>query len=166
LHYQPGRASQAPGRTQPGLDARYVVPNPATAPYIELERLGGKRSLKCAENFPLRRFIIIEFDRSKIDPSEKLSQGELLSLQARLHAHLEAEHAPLAMLVYSGSESLHGWYPCVGVEEEKALAFLRYACRLGADHNLQARSFFTRMPGGQHENGARQLIHYFNPKAL
>jgi hypothetical protein len=144
--------------------SQYVVPNPARAPFIDLP--GGKRSKKCKENFPLRRFLVIEFDRKKIDPDEKLSLAELLDLQAKLHAHLETERAPLAMLVYSGSISLHGWYPTVGVDDAKALAFLRYACRLGADHNLQAKSFFTRMPGGLHENGTRQTIHYFNPETL
>ena len=146
--------------------AQYVVPNPASALSIKLERLGGKQSLKCKENFPSRRFQIVEFDRKKIDPESKLSSLELLGAQAALHAHLEAEHAPLALLVYSGNESIHGWYPCVGVDEPKSLALLRYACRLGADHSLSAKSFFTRMPGGRHENGSRQLIHYFNPKIL
>jgi hypothetical protein len=145
---------------------QHVVPNPATAPYIELERLGGKRSLKCVENFPERRFLIIEFDPKNFDPDNKLSQQELLDLQAAFHAHLEAEWAPLGLLVYSGHVSLHGWYPCLGVDECKVLAFLRHACRLGADHYLSARSFFTRMPGGVHENGKRQTIHYLNPKTL
>ena len=146
--------------------AQYVVPNPAKARSIKLERLGGKQSLKCKENFPERRFIIVEFDRKKIDPAAKLSSLELLGAQASLHAHLEAEHAPLALLVYSGNESLHGWYPTLGADESKALAFLRYACRLGADHMLSSKCQFTRMPGGQHANGKRQVIHYFNPKSL
>ena len=146
--------------------AQYVVPNPASALSIKLERLGGKQSLKCKENFPSRRFQIVEFDRKKIDPESKLSSLELLGLQASLHAHLEAEHAPLALLVYSGNESIHGWYPTLGAEEAKALAFLRYACRLGADHMLSSKCQFTRMPGGQHANGKRQVIHYFNPKSL
>jgi hypothetical protein len=145
---------------------QYVVPNPAKAPFIKLERLGGKRSLKCVENFPERRFVVIEFDRTKLEPGHKLSKEKLLDLQAALHAHLEAEYAPLCLLVYSGNESLHGWYPCVGADEKRAAAFLRYACRLGADHSLSAKSFFTRMPGGQHENGAGQTVHYFNPKSL
>jgi hypothetical protein len=145
---------------------QYVVPNPAKARSIKLERLGGKQSLKCKENFPRRRFIIVEFDRKKIDPAAKLSSLELLGAQAALHAHLEAEHAPLALLVYSGNESIHGWYPTLGADESKALAFLRYACRLGADHMLSSKCQFTRMPGGQHANGKRQVIHYFNPKSL
>jgi hypothetical protein len=144
--------------------AQFVVPNPAQAFFIDLP--DGKRSKKCKENFPLRRFLIIEFDRKKIDPDEKLSLVELLDLQAKLHAHLETERAPLTMLVYSGNISLHGWYPTVGVDDARVLAFLRYACRLGADHHLQAKSFFTRMPGGLHENGTRQTIHYFNSGTL
>jgi hypothetical protein len=144
--------------------AQYVVPNPAKAHFIALP--GGKRSLKYKENFPRRRFQIVEFDRKKIDPESKLSSLELLGAQASLHAHLEAEHAPLALLVYSGNESIHGWYPTLGADESKALAFLRYACRLGADAMLSSKCQFTRMPGGQHANGTSQVIHYFNPKSL
>jgi hypothetical protein len=143
---------------------QYLVPNPAKAPFINLP--DGRLSRKCKENFPERRFLIIEFDRKKFDADSKLSQQELLDLQAAFHAHLEAEWAPLAMLVYSGHVSLHGWYPCLGVDEGRVLAFLRYACRLGADHCLSAKSFFTRMPGGVHENGRRQTIHYFNPPKI
>ena len=98
---------------------QYVVPNPAKARSIKLERLGGKQSLKCKENFPTRSFLIIEFDRTKLDPDGKLSEEGFLALQASLHAHLEAEHAPLALLVYSGNVSLHGWYPTLGADESK-----------------------------------------------
>jgi hypothetical protein len=143
---------------------QYVVPNPAKAPFVNFA--DGKTSRKCVENFPERRFLVIEFDRSKIDPGGNLSLGRLLDLQAALHAHLATEYASLAMLVFSGHASLHGWYPTVGVEEEKVLALLRYACRLGADHCLSAASFFTRMPWGTHENGRRQSVHYLNPGAL
>jgi len=143
---------------------QYVVPKPAKAPFVNFA--DGKTSRKCVENFPERRFLVIEFDRSKIDPGGNLSLGRLLDLQAALHAHLATEYASLAMLVFSGHASLHGWYPTVGVEEEKVLALLRYACRLGADHCLSAASFFTRMPWGTHENGRRQSVHYLNPGAL
>jgi hypothetical protein len=147
---------------------QFVVPNPAKARFIKLP--DGRLSKKCEPNFPVRKFIIIEFDRKKIDPQSKLSLAALLDLQAALHAHLagegDGEHAPLAMLVHSGNVSLHGWYPCAGVDEEQVLGFLRYACRLGADHYLSAKSFFTRMPGGLHENGKRQTIHYFDPEAI
>ena len=152
------------GLYQKAKRMQYVVPNPAKAPFVNFP--DGTASRKCVENFPERRFLVIEFDRSKIDPGGNLSLARLLDLQAALHAHLETEYAPLAMLVFSGHESLHGWYPTVGVEEEKVLALLRYACRLGADHNLSAPSFFTRMPCGTHENGRRQSVHYLNPGAL
>jgi hypothetical protein len=141
---------------------QYVVPNPAKAPFVNFA--DGKTSRKCVENFPERRFLVIEFDRSKIDPGGNLSPARLLDLQAALHAHLATQYAPITMLVFSGHKSLHGWYPTVGVEEEKVLALLRYACRLGADHCLSAASFFTRMPCGTHENGNRQTVHFFNPR--
>jgi hypothetical protein len=142
----------------------FVVPNAAKAPYVKMA--DGSLSKKCQANFPRRRFIIIEFDRKRIDPQSKLSLSALLDLQASLHAHLATEHAPLALLVYSGNQSLHGWFPCAGVAEEQVLGFLRYACRLGADHSLQTTCQFTRMPGGLHENGKQQTIHCFNPEVM
>lgn len=141
--------------------SQFVVPNPAKC--WGVAQRDGWLSLKCSENFPERHFIIVEFDCTRIDPAGKLPLARLLDLQAALHAHLTTEYAPLVMLVFSGHRSLHGWYPCVGVDEERVLALLRYACRLGADHCLSAASFFTRMPCGTHENGNRQTVHFFNP---
>ena len=143
--------------------AQYVVPNPAKVPFIELP--DGRRSLKCAANFPERRFVIVEFDRSRIDPAGRLSLAALLDLQAALHAYLESTWAPLSLLTFSGHKSLHGWYPCVGVDEDRVLAMFRFACRLGADPCLASPSFFTRMPCGLHENGSRQTVHYLNLKS-
>jgi hypothetical protein len=142
--------------------AQFVVPNPAAHEFIVLP--DGRRSLKCSENFPLRRFLIIEFDRERIDAEGKRSISELLDLQSALHAHLAERWKALALLVFSGNESLHGWSPCAGVDEERVIAFLRYACRLGADHALSSPSQFTRMPAGTHANGTRQSVHFF--KAL
>ena len=134
--------------------AQFVVPNPVRAGYTVPP---GKRSPKCDGNFPARRFLIVEFDRERIDPARKLAVSELLDLQAGLHADLAERWGALALLVYSGNESLHGWYRCSGVDEEKVIGFLRDACRLGADHafrnlrrGLRLRPFrpcFARGPG-------------------
>jgi hypothetical protein len=115
---------------------QFVVPNPADAPFIVLS--DGRRSLKCSENFPTRNCIIVEFDRERIDGSGKRSISDILDLQSALHAHLAKRWEALALLVFSGNESLHRWYPCAGVDEERVIAFLRYACRLGADHALSS----------------------------
>jgi len=145
--------------------AQFIVPNPAKGEPRFVEPL-GKVSAKFKENFPERRFLIIEFDRDRIDPRGKLSREELLNLQGALHADLK-QYAPLAMLVYSGGESIHGWYPTAnGGDEETVLKFLRYACRLGADHTLCSKCQFTRMPGGRHENGQRQTVLFFDPEQL
>ncbi len=166
---------------------QFIVPNPAREGFTIPP---GKRSPKCDENFPLRRFLIVEFDRKRIDPESKRIDpeskridpeskridpeskridpeskraiSEILDLQAALHAHLAELWKAIALLVFSGNESLHAWFPCAGVPEERVIAFLRYACRLGADHALSSPCQFTRMPFGLHANGARQTVHYFN----
>jgi hypothetical protein len=83
-------------------------------------------------------------------------------LCAALLLHL-AEKAPLALVVYSGGKSLHGWFYCAGVAEEKIFRFMQYASSLGADPANRTRSQFARMPDGLRENGRRQTVYFFNP---
>ena len=126
--------------------AQFIVPNPVREGFTIPP---GKRSPKCDENFPRRRFLIVEFDRERIDAAGKLSVSELLDLQSALHAHLAhrwnqtQRWKATTLLVFSGNESLHGWYHCEGLDEERVIAFLRYACRLGADHALSSPTQFT-----------------------
>jgi hypothetical protein len=72
------------------------------------------------------------------DDSELSVYGLSVADAVKFHAHLAKRWEALALLVFSGNESLHGWYPCAGVDEERVIAFLRYACRLGADHALSS----------------------------
>jgi len=83
-------------------------------------------------------------------------------LCAALLLHL-AERAPLALVVYSGGKSLHGWFPCEGVGEQQVNHFFQYTLRLGADGASWCRSQFARMPDGLRENGQRQTVYFFNP---
>jgi hypothetical protein len=144
------------------LTAHYVVPNPAKDYYIEFP--DGRRSLKCDENFPTRRFLIIEFEAKFIDPAGKRSLSEILDLQSALHWHVAERTEALALLVFSGNKSLHAWHRCEGWDEARVIELLRYGCRLGADHSFSSPSQFTRMPAGRHANGTRQIVHFF--KAL
>ena len=73
---------------------------------------------------------------------------------------------PLALAVYSGGKSLHGWFYCAGIAEEKISRFFSYAVSLGADPANWNRSQFARMPDGLRDNGRRQTVYFFNPRVV
>jgi hypothetical protein len=147
---------------------QFIVPNPMTAT-LGLTK-ARKLSAHALTNTGARRFLIVEFD---FDASNSTEQARLLGrlatesrdvrdLCAALLLHL-AERAPLALAVYSGGKSLHGWFYCPGVEEHKTLRFFRYAVALGADRANWNTSQFARMPDGLRDNGKRQTVYFFNP---
>jgi hypothetical protein len=113
----------------------------------------GKQSEHSLDNTGPRRFLVVEFDQGTADE------------HAALLLHL-AERAPLAVAVHSGSKSLHGWFYCVGVSEERLHDFMRYTVMLGADPATWTRSQFVRMPDGLRDNGKRQTVYFFNPEAV
>jgi hypothetical protein len=96
---------------------------------------------------------VIEQDRGSIDE------------QSAILYHL-AQRAPLALAVFSGSKSLHGWFYCAGVAEEKISRFFRYAALLGADWQMWTPCQLARMPDALRDNGARQAVYFFNPEVL
>ena len=100
-----------------------------------------------------RRFLVVEFDQGDVDD------------HAALLWHL-ALKAPLAMIVHSGSKSLHGWFFCAGRPEERLRQVMRYCVSLGADRATWSRSQFVRMPDGRREGGKRQVVYYFNPEVI
>jgi hypothetical protein len=120
-----------------------------------------------------RRFFIVEFDFDANRCSEEArviakleKQGrDVRDLCAVLLLHL-AEIAPLAVAVYGGGKSLHGWFYCAGIAEQRVLRLFRYAVSLGADPANRNRSQFTRMPGGLRENGRRQTVYFLNPAVV
>jgi hypothetical protein len=151
-------------------DLEFIVPNPMTA------RRGltktGKFSAHALSSTGPRRFLIVEFDFAKGSTGEvrllsKLeAEGrDIRDLSAALLLHL-AKMAPLAVAVYSGGKSLHGWFYCAGVAEENVSRFCCYAAALGADRATWIRSQFARMPDGLRENGKRQSVYFFNPGVL
>jgi hypothetical protein len=152
-------------------DLQFIVPNPMAAPR-GLTR-GRKLSAHALSNTGPRRFLIVEFD---FDPSSSAEEARLLvrlgtegrdvrDLCAALLLHL-AEKAPLALAVYSGGKSLHGWFCCAGVADETILPFFRYAVSLGADRASWNPSQFARMPEGLRGNGKRQTVYFFNPAVV
>ena len=113
-------------------DLQFIVPSPMTA------RQGltreGKRSAHALSNTGPRRFLIVEFDFATSNSDEEARLLERLASERRdvrdlcaaLLLHL-AEKAPLVLAVHSGGKSLHGWFYCAAVPEEKVWRFFRYA---------------------------------------
>jgi len=149
-------------------DLQFIVPNPMAARRGLTQ--GRKLSPHALSNTGARRFLIVEFD---FDGGNSAEEARLLGKLAREGRDVRdlcaallldlAEKAPLALSVYSGGKSLHGWFYCAGIAEEKVSRFFRYAVSLGADRANWNPSQFTRMPDGLRENGKRQTVYFFNP---
>jgi len=144
-----------------------IVPSPMFAQKGLTKR--GYSSFHSLANTGPRRFIVVEFDKGHLDQ------------QAAVIWHL-ARYAPLALVVFSGSKSLHGWFFCAGQPEDKLMRFFDYAHSLGADSATWRRSQFVRMPDGKRSDGktsnalelagiadvppGRQVVLYFNPEVI
>jgi hypothetical protein len=152
-------------------DLQFIVPNPMTAPRGLTQQ--HKWSAHALSNTGPRRFLIVEFDFEASNSAEEARLLERLSTEGRdvrdlcavLLLHL-AEKAPLALVVHSGQKSLHGWFYCADVPEEKVVRVFNYAFSLGADRANWTRSQFARMPDGLRENGRRQTVYFFNPEVV
>jgi hypothetical protein len=129
---------------------QFIVPSPMTS--VLGKTKGGRDSMRALANTGARRFLIVEFDQGVFDE------------HAALLMHL-AKFAPLTMVVHSGNKSLHGWFYCHGASEETVERFFRYAVSLGADRATWTRCQFVRMPDGIRDNGRRQQVMFFDPKA-
>jgi len=152
-------------------DLQFIVPSPMTA-FRGLTQQ-HKLSTHALSNTGPSRFLIVEFDFNASNSAEEAGLLERLATEGRdvrdlcaaLLLHL-AEKAPLALAVHSGQKSLHGWFYCAGVPEERVWSFFQYAVLLGADRANWTRSQFARMPDGLRENGRRQTVYFFNPEAV
>jgi hypothetical protein len=144
-----------------------IVPSPMSARRGRTKQ--GKSSSHSEANTGPRRYLVVEFDRGTLDQ------------QAALLWHLAA-FAPLALVVFSGGKSAHGWFFCEGQPEDKLQRFFDYAVSLGADSRTWLRSQFVRMPDGKRTDGktsdalkltgidgvpsGRQAVLYFNPGVI
>lgn len=126
-----------------------IVPSPMSAPTGETQ--DGKPSPRCLSNTGPRRYLVVECDSGTVDE------------QAAILAHL-SDHAPLVLAVHSGGKSLHGWFKAHS-EEQVSRRFFTHAVKLGADPATWTRCQFVRMPGGVRDNGAKQVVWFFNPRA-
>ena len=143
------------GAVQLAPFAQFIVPNPFKSRRGRTKT--GKPTNKSDSQVSCRRFVVIEFDFRAFDWTCALPRQEMLVYQARLHWHLANEY-PLCLLVYSGNESLHGWYATVRPAE-----LMHDAAALGADTRLWSLSQFTRMPWGGGPTATRQRVVFFKP---
>jgi hypothetical protein len=75
-----------------------------------------------------------------------------------------ATKLPLAMMVFSGNASLHGWFKTSYAAEEMVKKFYEEAVLLGADPKMFSACQFSRLPMGRHgATGRTQRVIYFNP---
>ena len=132
-------------------DKQFIVPSAMSA--REGLTQDGRSSEHCLANTGDRQFLVVEQDCGDVDA------------QAAVLLHL-ASRAPLALAVYSGGKSIHGWFTAVGQPDERLLAFMRYAVSLGADRATWTRSQFVRMPDGTRCDGTRQTVYFFNPAVI
>jgi hypothetical protein len=144
-----------------------IVPSPMTAEVGTTKQ--GRQSFHALDNTGPRKYLVIEADRGGLDQ------------QSAVLVHL-GMFAPLAAVVFSGSKSLHGWFPCASKPEDTLLRFMHYAVSLGADRKMWLRSQFARIPDGHRADGkwsdalseaglkgtprGQQTVVYFNPEVL
>ena len=155
-------AAEEPQATTQKLDdvlpiadrVQYVVANPMRFPLgVTQEGYLSPRSLGNAVLPEQRRYVVIEFDT-----------GDPLEAQVRLLSALHTREAPLALAVFSGGKSIHGWFNVGGLRVPDKLQVFRRGARLGADASLWDRCKLVRMPGGLRRTEVRQEILYWEPE--
>lgn len=129
-----------------------IVPSPMSK--VEGRRKSdGELSKHTLDNTGPRRFLVIEFDQGTLDEQSSL----IWELGTR---------APLVMVVFSGSKSLHAWFYCEGEDEEDLRRYMEFAVTLGADSATWTRSQFVRMPNAMRDGEDLQKVVFFNPKLI
>jgi hypothetical protein len=70
----------------------------------------------------------------------------------------------MALVVFSGGKSLHGWYYVANASEKEVEKFFEYAVSIGADPATKTINQYVRMSGARRlDNEALQAVYYFNP---
>ena len=132
----------------------FVVANPMRAPTGLTQE--GKASARCIRNAcppSQRRYVVIEFDT-----------GDTMEDQARLLSYLHTRAAPLALAVFSGGKSIHGWFNVSVLTPREKLYLFRRGALLGSDASLWDISKLVRMPGGLRPVNVRQEIYFWEPE--
>lgn len=132
-------------------EIQWIVPNPCL-------RVGDGGDVKTDRNAGERIWLIIEFDYGTLE-----EQTKLLFWLERAHAEWD-----LAMIVYSGGKSLHGWFSCVGMAEHlEIVRFFRVATSLGCDRMMRSSVQYTRFPLGINRKTKRmQEIKHWNDEVI
>ena len=130
---------------------QFIVPSPMVQ--LEGRTFDGKPSPRSLGNVGPRRFLVIEQDQGSIDE------------QSAVLIHL-ARKAPLALAVFSGGKSIHGWFYCAGLSDPELWPFMCMARSLGACRSTWCPVQFVRVPGGYRDNGAPHIIYLYNPGVI
>jgi len=128
---------------------QFIVPNPIVARVGRTQ--SGKASAHAKQNTGPRQYLVIEFDFEPTDTPvfQVLNELKLTSLDACAALLWELGKAlRLDLVVHSGGKSLHGWFDCHEIPEEKLHEFMQIAVQLGADPVTWNRTQFVRMPDG------------------
>jgi hypothetical protein len=125
-----------------------IVPSPAISKTGLTQE--GYESEHCLEQFPVRKYVAVEFDAER----DKDVQASILLWLAK--------QWPLRLVVDSAGKSLHGWFDSDGTDEGNLKSYFNDLVRLGADPRTYTRSQFVRLPDGTRDNSKRQSILYFN----
>lgn len=133
------------------LPFQFIVPSPMSS--LTGFTQEGRLSKRCLQNVGPRAYAVIEFDQGNRDRQA----GCLKLLQ---------EAFPLAMVVWSGSKSLHGWFKVQGADETDVLRFYDVANVLGADMATKTPSQLARCPWGIRDNGNVQEVLYLDFDAM
>ena len=130
----------------------FIVPQPMTA--LKGWTQDGKLSPKSKDNTGSWRYFVYESDGLSLDE------------QAAVLFEL-AHYLPLALVVFSGNQSLHGWFFVQSLDDVALRRFQCLAVRLGACTGPLNRSQLVRMPGGWNKDvRAKQEVVFFNPGAI
>lgn len=124
----------------------YVVPN-------YFRKCSEEGAQRCDFDIGERLYLVVEFDDSSMeDQLARLNYLNKLSLPFKL-----------AMIVFSGGTSFHGWYTCYGNSEYRVVTFCRKATEIGADKTTYSPSQYIRMPNGwNYTHKRKQDVIYFD----
>jgi hypothetical protein len=160
-------------------NAQFLVPNPMCETGIYehgKEWRSGKASPKRDDNVLYQKWLVVEFDIARYGKGGKTRTfwADLLDnweqegisaqdAQVRLIQSLTGHEFDLAMIIFSGSKSLHSWWKCAGASQQELDNFISRALKVGADPAVRTPSQYFRLPGGwNHNKQARQQVIYLN----
>ena len=131
---------------------QYIVPN-YMHPDVLIDRVDdGKHDL----NVGRRMYMVIEADKGTIE--EQLAMLAYLEKRAKVR---------LAMAVFSGGKSVHGWFCVWGLSEYRVTSIHILAKKLGADKTTYSPGQYVRMPlGWNYSKSRRQKVLWYSREAV